>query len=635
MAYTVNLEDGTVLAVVNDGTINTASSSITLVGKNYSGYGEIYNENIIHVMESFSNTTSPSNPLQGQVWWDKTNGILNVYNGTIWKVISSSTAQATAPTGPVTGDLWWDTANDQLNAYNGTTWVIVGPGFTSVAGTSGAIVETILDTLSNPHVVIKEYVANTVVGIISKDATFTPQTAIAGFTTIKPGKNLVDDVTLTGARYHGQSTNSELLNGIADSQFLRSDQSDSTSGALTIANDTGLIVGVDSDFGISISGANVSLTNSTLNGDVLIRTTDGGGTATLMAFDGSAKKIGVQNASPTDDFHIGTSTTDLTLGVHNSSNHIRLRNQDITDPADYAIIETRGSTDQSLNIGYWDDSGAAAFYPLRIEFGAADDLMILDSAVQQVQVSGHIVPGADSTYNLGGAGNEWLDLRADNIYGIVQTGAQTGITSLGTLSALVISGALTVGGLSSLNGSVNLGDATADTISFIGRIGGNVDPDTDNVYNLGSGSLRWANIYSSSFIGQSTSAQWADIAERFTADNTYDVGTLLKIGGDSEVTLENEDNSKEAFGVVSERPGFTLNTDLEDTPANPIVALTGRTPVKVVGTVQKGKRLVSAGNGYAREITDNDSIMAIIGRALENKTTEEVGLVMTFVRANV
>lgn len=634
MAYTVNISDGTVLAVVNDGTINSSSSSITLIGKNYSGYGEIYNENIVHVMENFANATAPANPLQGQCWWDKTNTLLKVYNGTSWKVISSSTAQATAPTGPVVGDLWWDTANDQLKAYNGSTWIIVGPGFTSVAGTSGAIVETITDTLSNPHVVIKEYVANTVVSIVSKDATFTPQTAIAGFTTIKPGKNLVDDVTITGARYHGQSTDSELLNGLSDTQFLRSDQSDSTSGALTVANDTGLIVGVDSDFGISVAGSNVNLTNSTLNGDILLRTTDGGGTTTMIAIDGSAKKIGVQNAAPEDDLTVGATGADYSLGVWGAgdADQIKIRNSGFTDPSDFGIF---GSTNSGMRFGFWDDSMGSSAYPLVIELGAANNLMILDSAVQQVQTEGHIVPGTDSTYNLGGSGNEWLNLYADNLYGTIQSGAQTGITSLGTLTSLTISGALTVGGLTSLNGSVNLGDATADTISFVGRVGGGIDPDTDNVYNLGSGSLRWANVYGSSFVGQTTSTQWADIAERFEADDAYEAGTVLRIGGEAELTVEDEDNSKEAFGVVSEKPGVILNTDLEDTPYNPVVALTGRTPVKVQGPVEKGQRLVSAGNGYARAITSSDSIHAIIGRALETKTTENVENIMTFVRANV
>ena len=95
MAYTINLTDGTVFATVNDGTVNT-SSSVTLVGKNYAGYGEFLDENFIQMLENFSNATAPASPLTGQIWWDKTNTLLKVYNGTIWKTISAATASALA-----------------------------------------------------------------------------------------------------------------------------------------------------------------------------------------------------------------------------------------------------------------------------------------------------------------------------------------------------------------------------------------------------------------------------------------------------------------------------------------------------------------------------------------------------------
>ena len=86
MAYTINLTDGAVFATIADGTINS-SSSMTLVGKNYAGYGEFLDENFIHLLENGSDTTAPSAPLTGQLWWDKTNNLLKVYNGIIFKTI--------------------------------------------------------------------------------------------------------------------------------------------------------------------------------------------------------------------------------------------------------------------------------------------------------------------------------------------------------------------------------------------------------------------------------------------------------------------------------------------------------------------------------------------------------------------
>jgi hypothetical protein len=96
MAYTINLTDGTVFATVNDGTVNT-SSSVTLVGKNYAGYGEFLDENFIQMLENFAKTTAPAAPLTGQLWFNKTNNLLNVYNGTTFKTLSVTTASASAP----------------------------------------------------------------------------------------------------------------------------------------------------------------------------------------------------------------------------------------------------------------------------------------------------------------------------------------------------------------------------------------------------------------------------------------------------------------------------------------------------------------------------------------------------------
>ena len=172
MAYTINLTDGTVFATVNDGTVNTASS-MTLVGKNYAGYGEFLDENFIHLLENGSNTSAPVAPLTGQLWWDKTNNLLKVYNGSIFKTISAATASATQPSSNVTGDLWYDTTNQQVKVYTGASFIVVGPAFTSTEGTAGAIPETVNDNTATPHYVTGLYVAGTRVGLVSKDATFT------------------------------------------------------------------------------------------------------------------------------------------------------------------------------------------------------------------------------------------------------------------------------------------------------------------------------------------------------------------------------------------------------------------------------------------------------------------------------
>lgn len=94
MAYTINKTSGTVLANVADGTIDSSTADLTLIGKNYSGYGDALNENFVKLLENFSNTTAPSSPLAGQLWWDSTNNLLKVYTGSTFKTVSSSTASA-------------------------------------------------------------------------------------------------------------------------------------------------------------------------------------------------------------------------------------------------------------------------------------------------------------------------------------------------------------------------------------------------------------------------------------------------------------------------------------------------------------------------------------------------------------
>ena len=288
MAYTVNKTDGTILSTVADGTIDT-TTDLTLLGKNYAGYGEFFNENLVKLLENFANSSAPSSPVAGQMWWDKTNNLLKVYTGSAFKTVSSSTASGSTPSSSVTGDLWWDTTNGQLKVYNGSSFTTIGPSFTSGTGTSGAIVATITDNAAADHVVVQLFTNNTIVGIVSKDATFTPQSAISGFATIKPGIQL--STAVSNNKFQGTATDSDALGGIDAANYLRSNASDSTSGVLSILNDTGIVVGVDSDFTVGVSGSDVSLSNATSDGDILLKVNDGGVVSTAMTIDGATNRV--------------------------------------------------------------------------------------------------------------------------------------------------------------------------------------------------------------------------------------------------------------------------------------------------------------------------------------------------------
>lgn len=296
MAYTVNKTNGAILASVTDGTIDT-STDITLIGKNYPNWGEFFNENMVALLEHFANSTAPSSPIAGQLWWDTSNSLMKVYTGSTFKTISSSTSSATAPTSNVTGDLWWDTTNNQLKVYNGSTFTLIGPAFTSGSGQSGAIVDTVTDSVGGDHVVVKMFVSDTIVAIVSKDAVFTPQVAISGFATIKPGYNL--NSTISSVLYNGTATNAEQLNGVAAANYLRSDSNDSTSGTLAIANDTGLTIGADSDLKLAVSGSDAIIQQLTTDGDIIVSVTDGGVLTEALRIDGATTAVTVALTTPT------------------------------------------------------------------------------------------------------------------------------------------------------------------------------------------------------------------------------------------------------------------------------------------------------------------------------------------------
>jgi hypothetical protein len=143
------------------------------------------------------------------------------------------------------------------------------------------------------------------------------------------------------------------------------------------------------------------------------------------------------------------------------------------------------------------------------------------------------------------------------------------------------------------------------------------------------------NITATYLVGTAIQAQYADLAERFAADDHYEPGTVLTIGGDAEVTIETEELSDTVFGVVSTNSAYLMNAGAGSNKTHPQVAVSGRVPVNVIGIVRKGDRLVSAGNGYARAAAKTEiTPFNIIGRSLENKLSGEKGTVMAIVKLN-
>lgn len=298
MAYIVNKTDGTAVVTITDGTIDN-TTSLTLFGKSYSGFGELLNEDLVKLLENSASTSAPTAPLKGEVWFDTTVNQLKVYDGTSFKPTGGAKSQASAPTSPSAGDLWVDSTNSQLYFYTGSAFVLAGPVYTSGQTLSGFKIETVTNDSAVSKVIASMYSGNTRVAILSAEG-FTPGAAITGFATISAGITL--NSTL-GAVFSGTTTSTTHVNVssttntsasiIAGGNFLRADAADTTTGAITIAADTGLLVGVGSDLRFTVSDIHATIANVSEDGNLSVQINDGGVTKTPIAITGSTGNIAV------------------------------------------------------------------------------------------------------------------------------------------------------------------------------------------------------------------------------------------------------------------------------------------------------------------------------------------------------
>ena len=528
------------MVTLADGTIDTATTDLALIGKGYAGFGEKLNENLVKLLENFNNTTAPNNKIQGQLWFDQTNKRVNVWTGDKWKPAGGPANSTSAPTNAVQGDLWFDTSNTQLYVYNGTAWTLIGPTTVAGSGVTQVVSEVAPDDVGVNQSYLKLVANDAVVGVVSNvaftpNATDTTSAALitAGFSSVAQGLQLSS--TVSSAKFRGTATDSDSLGGVAAANYLRSDANDSTNSSFTIANDTGLILGAGSDITMSLSSDNLTIANVTQDKDIIFTVNDGGVTTTMMTMDGST---GLLELPTVGDLRVkgnltvdGTHTTFNTTTLSIEDNIIEL-NRNISSNAgmpNYSGIkvnrgETSTATEQDL-FWVWDETFAD-----------------------------------DGTTIYGNAGGAWTAFKS--------------------------------GG-----GDDELSAATLVDIR--------------------------ANIVHAT----STSAMYADLAERYATDTPVEAGDVVMLGGIEEITKCEEAVSDAVFGVVSSSPAYLMNSEAGNNNTHPAIALKGRVPVKVRGTGNAGDRLVSAGSGEARVAgTDEATTFNTLGRLIKDKYNEETAL---------
>lgn len=302
MAYQINKTDGTIVATVADGQIDDRSTDITLIGKNYSGFGEIFNENLVKILENFAESTQPDHPLRGQIWFDSSQSKLKVYNGVSFVPVSSATISSTQPSTLAIGDLWYDDVGKQLFFFDGTSAILLAPSYSSSQSLSGLRVDTILDTLNQTRVITSLYNNGILLGIFAKDS-FTPKIAIIGYTgSIDPGFNVG---TLANFKIRATCINSDSLGGAPATTYVRTDTANAINGQLQITVDSGLIVGSANQGSLFVTNGDLTLANASTNKNITLSVNRSDTQENAIVINSNARTIGLYPTISSSTVNLG------------------------------------------------------------------------------------------------------------------------------------------------------------------------------------------------------------------------------------------------------------------------------------------------------------------------------------------
>ena len=371
MAYTINKTDGTILATVADGQIDELSTDLTLIGKNYSGFGESINENFVKLLENFSSSSQPTSPIRGQIWFDVSELKLKVYSGTGFVPVSSATISSQQPLNLGVGDLWFNDLAKQLYFFDGSNTILLGPDYSVLQGISGLKVVNILDSLNQNRVVVYLYTNGILLGIFSKDA-FTPKLPIDGFSgSIIPGFSAG---TLAGLKFNVTVTNSEKLGGQTASLYVRNDTSNIVNGQIIISSNLGLIIGDANQGQFQVQDGNLIIANIASNKQMTFNVRRDVIAEAAINIEADARRIDLYDGFPTSEVQIGGSLTvqgDLTVNgnvVTVNTSTVTIEDKNIVLAKQTGIVPTDTNAagggvvlqGAASHVFLWHDAGQAA-----------------------------------------------------------------------------------------------------------------------------------------------------------------------------------------------------------------------------------------------------------------------------------
>lgn len=497
MAYNIPFTDdankGTI--TVEDNAINT-ETSLLLPGRNLADYGGALNTNFLHLMENFADVNPPANPVEGQLWYDTTNGVdqLKIYDGTNWVAAGGLKKGPTEPEGSnsIVGDLWVNTSTAQLSLYTGAGWVLVGPTYSN-SNKTGALPEILIDTSDANRDVIVNYVNNVPVSILSA-VEFTPKSPISGFGKIAAGLTLKDDLYLKGKASQAaylletpgaitQPTGTVGLSSLA--------RTDPAGGVQTFNNkvklpNAGLEVGNIKTISLLVEGQSGVLELSQA-GTFDIRTPVSTSPVIRVSNNGN---LGINNLGPAEALDL---KGNINIGV---------------DDGDDAALDTTGklivnSEFDSIgpNVGALTVKGGAGIAK-QLQVGST--LTANDTIIVANQAGSILPPSSTNISTIGSSLNKFAGMYANNFYGNFVgnlTGSVTGnatsatsTTALSTSRNFSLTGDVTASAIA-FNGTANVSLATSLSPSFVNTkpsittASPNTIQDTDEVLINRSGTL--------------------------------------------------------------------------------------------------------------------------------------------------
>ena len=649
MAYTINKTDGTIVATVEDGTLNT-QTTIPLLGRNYSGYGEVIAENFIKLLENSAKTTSPTNPITGELWYDKSVNALKIYDGSYFQYINSVRPSSTTPTQSLrTGVLWYDTTNSLLKLYTGSSFVTVGP--TTVLDEDDFVSDSATAVPSQQSV--KAYVDAQIVSSntlpIRGDDSNTIEVTFTDGVYIKGGAGITTDVN----RDSSAGVDGEYRVEIALDENIQVNSISSQDSTKVRINDQLEVDGIISNGNVSVTG-NVSSTGSGTFGSIVIANN------TITSSDSSVISFGGEQlsgvADPTQSSDVATKSYVDTQTAGVSSNAISQGNSNVTvtDSGTGAVtIDVDGGTvittnatnttidqpllvtsDSGITIGDDQDvtlTQSGANFTLKNT--TEDGNILLNVNDGGVDTTAITINGSDASVTMSGNVTVTGNFTVSGTTTTVESTTTTITDPLIVLNkgASVISGYDAgividrgVGDSSNQQNAVMLWDESANEFAFAftqedGTTAGNVTI------------TQYADLHVSEVIGTASQAYYADLAERYESDSLMDIGDVVKIGGEKEITKTIKEYDTDVFGVIAENPAYKMNAGAGTDKTHPYVTLTGRTVCKVQGPIQKGDRICSSDvPGVAKkcDIThEKFHTLAIIGRSLGSHTTTDVAMI--------